>query len=96
MVQRAVGLKPFGLFRFAACDAEGVAAVLVETTEMVHRHCGWRYVPAETITAQMNLPFTAAVTLRDGHAFIDQYRDENLRDPALLDLANRVERAARI
>lgn len=71
--------------------AEDAAAVLVETTEMVHRHCGWRYVPAETITAQMNLPFTAAVTLRDGHAFIDQYRDENLRDPALLDLANRVE-----
>jgi aconitate decarboxylase len=71
--------------------AEDVAAVLVETTEMVHRHCGWRYVPSETITAQMNLPFTAAVTLRDGHAFIDQYRDENLRDPALMELADRVE-----
>jgi hypothetical protein len=28
VVQRAVGLEPFGLFRFAACDASGVAALL--------------------------------------------------------------------
>jgi hypothetical protein len=28
VVQRAVGLEPFGLFRFAACDAAGVAALL--------------------------------------------------------------------
>lgn len=71
--------------------AEDVASVRIETTEMVHRHCGWRYVPAETITAQMNLPYTAAVTLRDGTAFIDQYTDDKLRDPAILDLADRVE-----
>src|SRR3712207_8911296 len=32
---------------------EDVAGVYIETTEMVHRHCGWPYVPAETITAQM-------------------------------------------
>lgn len=68
-----------------------VAKVLVETTEMVHRHCGWPYVPAETITAQMNLPYTAAVTLLEGDAFVDQYADEKLRDPAIIDLANRVD-----
>ncbi len=68
-----------------------VASVLIETTEMVHRHCGWPYVPAETITAQMNLPYTAAVTLLEGNAFVDQYRDDKLRDPVILDLANRVE-----
>jgi hypothetical protein len=28
VVQRAVGLEPFGLFRFAACDATGIAALL--------------------------------------------------------------------
>ncbi|MFG1298270.1 MmgE/PrpD family protein [Xanthobacter sp. V3C-3] len=68
-----------------------VAKVFIETTAMVHRHCGWPYVPAETITAQMNLPYTAAVTLLEGNAFIDQYTDDKLRDPAILDLANRVE-----
>ena len=70
---------------------QDVAKVFIETTEMVHRHCGWPYVPAETITAQMNLPYTAAVTLLEGNAFIDQYTDDKLRDPTILDLANRVE-----
>lgn len=70
---------------------EDVASVFIETTAMVHRHCGWPYVPAETITAQMNLPYTAAVTLLEGNAFIDQYTDDKLRDPTIMDLANRVE-----
>jgi aconitate decarboxylase len=71
---------------------EDVEKVLVETTETVYVHCGWPYVPnGETITAQMNLPFTAAVTLIDGTAFIDGYTDERLTDPQILALADRVE-----
>ncbi|MCL2394149.1 MAG: MmgE/PrpD family protein [Acidimicrobiaceae bacterium] len=73
--------------KFEADDVEGV---LVETTEVVFRHCGWPYVPAETITAQMNLPYTAAVTLLDGIAFVDQYADDRLRDPKVLALAEKV------
>ncbi len=70
---------------------EDVASVRIGTTEMVHVHCGWPYVPKETITAQMNLPYTAAVTLLEGNAFIDQYADDKLRDPTIIDLANRIE-----
>lgn len=70
---------------------EQVAAVRVRTTEMVYVHCGWPYVAnGETIAAQMNLPFTAAVTLVDGTAFIDGYTDERLTDPQLLALADKV------
>jgi aconitate decarboxylase len=71
--------------------AADVASVYIETTEMVKLHCGWPYVPAETITAQMNLPYTAAVTLIEGNAFIDQYTDDKLRDPTIMNLADRVE-----
>jgi 2-methylcitrate dehydratase PrpD len=39
----------------------------------------------------MNLPYTAAVTLLEGNAFVDQYSDEKLRDPGIVDLAGRVE-----
>ena len=39
--------------------------------------------------AQMNLPYTGAVTLLEGNAFIDQYTDDKLRDPKIIDLANR-------
>ncbi len=72
-------------------EGEDVAKVFIETTEMVKRHCGWPYIPAETITAQMNLPFTAAVTLLEGNAFVDQYADAKLRDPKIMNLAERVE-----
>ena len=71
---------------------EDVAKVRVGTTEMVYVHCGWPYVPnGETISAQMNLPYTAAVTLLEGTAFIDQYTDDKLLDPKIIDLANRIE-----
>lgn len=70
---------------------EDVAGVLVKTTNMVYVHCGWPYEPKETITAQMNLPYTGAVTLLEGDAFIDQYTDEKLRDPTIIDLANRIK-----
>lgn len=70
---------------------EDVAEVRVGTTNMVFVHCGWKYVPnGETITAQMNLPYTAAVTLLEGNAFIDQYVDSKLADPKILDLADRI------
>ena len=70
---------------------EDVADVLVKTTNMVYVHCGWPYEPKETITAQMNLPYTGAVTLLEGNAFIDQYTDDKLRDPTILDLARRIK-----
>lgn len=72
-------------------DHRDVESVRVETTTMVHRHCGWPYEPRETITAQMNLPYTAAVTLIYGDAFVDQYTDERLRDPEILAVADKVD-----
>ncbi|MTD53310.1 MmgE/PrpD family protein [Amycolatopsis pithecellobii] len=76
----------------AGITADEVESVLVETTEMVYVHCGWPYVPnGETIAAQMNLPYTAAVTLIDGTAFIDGYTDDRLADPQILALADRVK-----
>lgn len=69
-----------------------VAKVRIGATNMVYVHCGWPYQPnGETIAAQMNLPYTAAVTLLEGNAFIDQYTDDKLFDPTIIDLANRVE-----
>ena len=69
---------------------DDVASVEIGTTNMVLVHCGWPYEPKETITAQMNLPYTAAVTLLEGTAFVDQYVDSKLRDPKIMDLASRI------
>lgn len=72
---------------------EDVERVDIGATNMVFVHCGWPYQPSnppETIAAQMNLPFTGAVMLLEGNAFIDQYQDSKLLDPAIMDLANRI------
>lgn len=71
-------------------EGDDVASVAIGTTNMVYVHCGWPYEPKETITAQMNLPYTAAVTLLEGNAFVDQYTDAKLRDPRIIDLARRI------
>jgi 2-methylcitrate dehydratase PrpD len=73
---------------------EDVAKVVIKCSTMVHVHCGWPYRPMnppETIAAQMNLPYTAAVTLLEGNAFIDQYKTEKLLDPKIMNLADRIE-----
>lgn len=76
----------------AGIRGEDVEKVRIGTTNMVYVHCGWPYVPnGETISAQMNLPYTGAVTLLEGNAFIDQYTDDKLTDPTIIDLANRFE-----
>ena len=55
------------------------------------KNIGWEYRPAGVIAAQMNGFYTAAVKLLDGDAFIDQYKDERLEDPAILALIDRIE-----
>lgn len=71
---------------------EDVEKVEIGTTNMVFVHCGWPYKPMdppETIAAQMNLPYTGAVMLLEGNAFIDQYQDAKLLDPTIRGLADR-------
>jgi 2-methylcitrate dehydratase PrpD len=38
----------------------------------------------------MNLPYIVAVVLTDGEAFIGQFTDERIRDPALVEFSDRV------
>lgn len=46
--------------------------------------------PKTTTDAQFSVHYSVAVALREGRAFLEQYRDPLLSDPAVLDLAQRV------
>lgn len=72
-------------------EAEDVESVSVAASTATAEHVGWQYVPDETITAQMNLSFASSVALIDRECFVDQFRDERLTDPRILDLASRFE-----
>ncbi len=51
---------------------------------------GWPYRPADVVAAQMNGSYAAAVTLLDGDAFVEQFSEDRLTDPAVLELASRM------
>jgi 2-methylcitrate dehydratase PrpD len=73
--------------RFSPAD---VSSVDVSVSTATALHVGWPYVPATVTTAQMNLAYVAAVTLLDGNAFVEQFREDRLADPAVLALASLV------
>jgi aconitate decarboxylase len=67
-----------------------VAEISVGLGKASYAHVGWPYEPGDTATAQFNLPYSVAVLLLEGGAFVDQYRADLLSDPRVLGLAARV------
>ncbi len=63
----------------------------VFATEVGMNNVGWCYKPTSVTGAQMNGAFAAAVQLLDGRAFIEQYREERIADPVILNLIQKIE-----
>lgn len=70
--------------------AEDVASVTVTTSEYQKLHAGWAYEPSTIMAAQMNLQFCLATMLLRGRVFVDEFTDESIRDPVILDLIGRI------
>jgi 2-methylcitrate dehydratase PrpD len=71
-------------------NADNLEKLTVRMSKKGFLNIGWPYRPAEVITAQMNGAYAAAVTLLDGDAFIEQYAERRLADPAILALLPRI------
>jgi 2-methylcitrate dehydratase PrpD len=70
--------------------ADDIAEVDAGLSHMTHVHCAWGYKAQGVTAAQMNLYYGLAVIALDGMAFVDQYREDRLRDPKILDFIQRV------
>ncbi|MDR3536900.1 MAG: MmgE/PrpD family protein [Acetobacteraceae bacterium] len=81
-IRRMQARHPFG--------AADVAAVEVQGSRVTVDHVGWRYRPQGLTSAQLNLPYCVATLLLDGDAFVDQFTEAKLADPARMELADRV------
>jgi 2-methylcitrate dehydratase PrpD len=57
---------------------------------MTYVHCAWEYKAQGVTAAQMNLFYGLAVIALDGMAFVDQYREDRLRDPRIFDFITRI------
>lgn len=71
-------------------NSEDVLKVEIHASSATVAHVGWPYVPGSVTTAQMNLPYITAVVLTDGAAFIDQFSEERIGDPKLVEISRRV------
>ncbi len=69
---------------------ETLESVTVKANKSVTLHSGWDYKPESVITAQMNIPYALAVVLLEGDAFVDQYTEEKIKDPRILELTKKV------
>ncbi len=58
---------------------------------VVDVQCGYDYKPGATLNSQMSLRYCLAVALLDGEALPAQFRDDRIADPAVTDLAGRIE-----
>lgn len=68
-----------------------VENIIVKTAGGVQVQCGFPYTAAGVVQAQMSLQYIAAVTMLDGAALPEQFSDERIADPQILDLARRVQ-----
>lgn len=71
-------------------DASDIAKVEAGLSPMTHVHCAWEYKAQGVTAAQMNLYFGLAVIALDGMAFTDQYREDRLQDPRILEFISRI------
>lgn len=78
------------ILREQGLSAQDVAQVETGLSPMTHVHCAWEYKAQGVTAAQMNLYYGLAVMALDGMAFTDQYREERLRDPRILDFIGRI------
>jgi 2-methylcitrate dehydratase PrpD len=70
--------------------AGAIATVDAGLSHMTYVHCAWEYKAQGVTAAQMNLYYGLAVIALDGMAFVDQYREDRLRDPQILEFIQRI------
>ncbi|HUF81289.1 MAG TPA: MmgE/PrpD family protein [Burkholderiales bacterium] len=79
------------LMRENKLSADDIKRVDAGLSHMTHVHCAWKYEAQGVTAAQMNLAYGLAVIALDGAAFVEQYREDRLRDPRILDFIQRIE-----
>lgn len=78
------------LMRENQIGADDIRHVDAGLSHMTHVHCAWKYEAQGVTAAQMNLYYGLAVIALDGAAFVEQYREDRLRDPRILDFIGRI------
>lgn len=83
-------IDAIGEMMASGLTADNLDALTIRMSKKGFTNVGWTYQPGEIVAAQMNGYFAAAVKMIDGDAFVEQYREERMRDPRILSLIERI------
>jgi len=72
-------------------NADTVDLIELEMTEHGYKHVGFRYVPGNAVTGQFSIEYCVAAYVLEGVVFVEQFRDELLDDPRILDIVGRIK-----
>lgn len=100
-----VGYKPHACVTSIHCALDALAYLLqthqlrpqdiqkisVGISQMTYTHCAWEYRAQGVTAAQMNLFYGLAVTAVDGMAFVAQYDQKRIGDPAIREFIQKIE-----
>lgn len=79
-----------GLMNDNALVAADIAAVEARLSTPTYVHCAWPYHAQSITAAQMNLYYGLAVMALDGVVFVDQFREDRIADPQIMDFIKRI------
>jgi aconitate decarboxylase len=82
-IREIQGRHPFG--------PDDIEQIIVHGSQVTVDHVGWPYQPQGLTSAQLNLPFCVATLLIEGDAFVDQFSEAIVADPARIALSRKVE-----
>jgi len=78
------------IMREQKLTARDIANVDAAVSEATYIHCAWEYKAQGVTAAQMNLFYGLAMIAIEGNAFIEQYREDRLNDPQVLDFIRHI------
>ena len=71
--------------------ADIIDTITIRATSATYHHTSWEYKPEGVIAAQMNMHYIVAVTALEGNIFIDQFTEEKIKDPRIIEYSRKVE-----
>jgi 2-methylcitrate dehydratase PrpD len=75
-----------------ALTADVIDRVNIHATTITYKHAYWGdYQPTGVIAAQMNVPYVVAVTALEGELSVDQFTEEKINDPKIIEFSRKVE-----
>ena len=72
-------------------EASEIKRITIRSTSVTKLHVGWDYKPEGITSGQMNLPYCLALMALEGEVFVDQFTEEKINDPKILEFIKRIE-----